>query len=261
MPGIHVIDVAWCALGERERHRLVLTAETGPSLVGCPDCGVIATGHGRRVRRLHDIPAFGSPVELVWRSRRYRCTEEACTTGGFSEEVDLAAAWAKLTMRAAWWAISCLQRDTASVAAVARRLGVDWHTVWDAIEPLLEDLADDPARLAGVAILGVDEHIWHHAPRPGRGPKELTGMVDLTKRPDGKGKVRTQARLLDLVPGRSAPAYADWLSSRGQSRQDDLPAPLRSPSQRRDQERHDQTRNHVRGTESGSRRISAQGAF
>jgi len=126
----------------------------------------------------------------------------------FTEDHDLAFARAKLTTRAAWWAISCIQSDTASVAAVARRLGVDWHTVWDAIAPLLEDLADDPTRLAGVAVLGVDEHIWHHAPRPGKGPKELTGMVDLTRRPDAKGKVRTQARLLDLVPGRSGPAYA-----------------------------------------------------
>jgi len=215
MPGVHVIDVAWRARGKRERDRLVLTVETGPSLVGCPGCGVIAAGHGRRVRRLHDIPAFGAPVELVWRSRRYRCAEEACALGGFSEEAELAAARAKLTTRAAWWAISCIQGDTASVAAVARRLGVDWHTVWDAIEPLLQGLADDPGRLAGVEVLGVDEHIWHHAPRPGKGPKELTGMVDLTKRPDAKGKVRTQARLLDLVPGRSGPAYAGWLNSRG----------------------------------------------
>jgi transposase len=35
-------------------------------------------------------------------------------------------------------------------------------------------------------------------------------MVDLTRH-DG----RPQARLLDLVPGRSGKAYADWLSSRG----------------------------------------------
>ena len=75
---------------------------------------------------------------------------------------------AKLTGRAAWWAISCIQRDNASVASVARRLGVDWHTVWDAIDPLLAELADDPARLAGVDTLGVDEHLWHHHPRPGR---------------------------------------------------------------------------------------------
>ncbi len=48
------------------------------------------------------------------------------------------------------WAISCIQRDTASVAAVARRLGVDWHTLWSAIKPLLTELANDPDGLHGV---------------------------------------------------------------------------------------------------------------
>jgi transposase len=129
---------------------------------------------------------------------------------GFTEDHELAPPRAKLTGRAAWWAISCIQRDTASVASVARRLGVDWHTVWDAIRPLLSGLVDDPARLAEVEVLGVDEHIWHHTPKPGKGPKERTGMVDLTRR-DGV----PHARLLDLVPGRSGKAYAAWLSSRG----------------------------------------------
>ena len=64
---------------------------------GCPSCGVIAVGHGRRLRRLHDIPAFGAPVELVWRQRRFRCIEPACPLGGFSEDHPLAPAQAKLT--------------------------------------------------------------------------------------------------------------------------------------------------------------------
>jgi transposase len=45
----------------------------------------------------------------------------------------------------------------------------------------------------------------------GRSPKELTGMVDLTR--DEHGHVR--ARLLDLVPGRSGEAYKRWLRERG----------------------------------------------
>jgi hypothetical protein len=53
---------------------------------------------------------------------------------------------------------------------------------------------------------GVDEHIWHHQPRPGKEPKEPTRI-----RRNGK----PEARLLDLVPGRSAKAHADWLRSRG----------------------------------------------
>jgi transposase len=211
MAGIHVLDVAWahsrCSLPPGLR----LIVESEPTVAGCPGCGVVAVGHGRRVRRLHDIPAFGAPVELVWRQRRYRCAEPACPVNGFSEDHPLAAAQAKLTRRAVWWAISCIQRDNASVQAVARRLGVDWHTVWDAIRPLLAELADDPDRLTGVDTVGVDEHIWHHQPRPGKGPKEFTGIVDLTRR---NGKPR--ARLLDLVPGRSGKAYADWLNARGE---------------------------------------------
>jgi transposase len=41
-------------------------------------------------------------------------------------------------------------------------------------------------------------------------------MVDLTWRKNPKGQVRPQARLLDLVPGRSGPAYAGWLAERGE---------------------------------------------
>ena len=82
-------------------------------------------------------------------------------------------------------------------------------------------MADDESRFDGVARLGVDEHIWHHvSERPidsgGRGPKALTGMVDLT--PTADGKVR--ARLLDLVPGRSEKAYRDWLAERTESFRD-----------------------------------------
>ncbi len=40
-------------------------------------------------------------------------------------------------------------------------------------------------------------------------------MVDLTRRVDASDRVQAQARLLDLVPGRSGAAYAGWLNSRG----------------------------------------------
>jgi transposase len=210
LPGVHVLDVAWHEWRRKLPAGLRLLVETSPAPTGCPGCGVIVEARGRRVRRLHDIPAFGAPVELVWRQRRYRCAEPDCPVRGFSEDHDLAPPRAKLTTRAAWWAISQIARDNASVQSVARRLGVDWHTVWETIKPLLKELADDRDRLIGVDTVGVDEHIWHHQPRPGKGPKEQTGIVDLTRR-----NGRPRARLLDLVPGRSGKAYADWLRSRG----------------------------------------------
>ena len=74
-------------------------------------------------------------------------------------------------------------------------------------------LAEDESRFENVTTLGVDEHIWHHVDPRKRGPKELTGMVDLSR--DSTGK--TRARLLDLVPGRSGKAYASWLAERGEA--------------------------------------------
>ena len=81
------------------------------------------------------------------------------------------------------------------------------------VAPLLEAMADDPARFDGVTTLGVDEHVWHHVSERKRGPRALTGMVDLTRDEHG----RTRARLLDLVPGRSGKTYADWLDQRGEA--------------------------------------------
>ncbi|MDO4413208.1 hypothetical protein [Cutibacterium sp.] len=83
--------------------------------------------------------------------------------------------------------------------------------MWSSIKPLLEAAADDESRFDGVTILGVDEHIWHHRDPRRKGPKELTGMVNLT--PNQHKHLR--ALLLDLVPGRSGKAYRDWLSQRG----------------------------------------------
>jgi len=215
LDGLHVlaVDVDDGPAG----HRLTVTVESPPGPMGCPVCGVVAVSHGRRVVTLVDAPSFGRPVRVRWRKRTWLCPEPSCGTGVFTEQDEaIAAPRALLSMRACWWAIGQLRREHASVLGLARQLGTTWRTVWRSIKPLLEAMAADPARFDGVTDLGVDEHVWHHvSTKPvkdgGRGPKELTGMVDLIR--DATGKVR--ARLLDLVPGRSGGAYADWLTERG----------------------------------------------
>ena len=86
-----------------------------------------------------------------------------------------------------------------------------WNTVWSHIKPCLQAASDDPARFTGIRVLGVDEHVWHHQDRRHRGPRELTGIVDLTC-----GEEHPTARLLDLVPGRSGTVYKNWLEERGE---------------------------------------------
>jgi transposase len=201
--GIHVSTVTATVTG------LVLGVETGGELAGCPDCGVVAVGHGRRQVRLHDIPCFGRPVRLLWAKRIWRCPDLGCPRTTFTEEHPLAGPRAKLTTRAVGWATDALQGFDASVSALAHQLGVSWHTVWDAIKAEATRRIGTNGRLAGVNALGVDEHVWSHTGPPGSGM--VTGIVDHT--PDAHGVVH--ARLLDLVPGRSGKAYADWLKDRG----------------------------------------------
>ena len=135
----------------------------------------------------------------------FRCLEPACPVTTWTEQHDLVPPRSKLTTRAADWAVSLLRDDDTTVAAIARRLGVDWHTVWGAVAPIAERETAAESRLLGVRALGVDEHVWKPS---ARSPERMvTSMVDLTR--DEEGQVT--ARLLDIVPGRSGPAYAGWL--------------------------------------------------
>ena len=201
---------------------LTVSVESAQGPMGCQGCGVIAYSHGRRDVSLVDAPCFDRPVRLVWRKRTWRCAEPACAMKTFTEQDErVARPRALLTTRACWWAINQLRREHASVRGIARQLGTTWNTVWTSIEPLLQAMADDESRFAGEERMGVDEHVWHHVRElpledGGRGPKQLTGMVDLT--PDQNGTAR--ARLLDLVPGRSGKAYSDWLQERGEDFRD-----------------------------------------
>ncbi|WP_425338848.1 ISL3 family transposase [Kocuria subflava] len=201
---------------------LVVGVESPRTPMGCPSCGVIAHSHGRSDVTLVDAPCFDRPVQVVWRKRIWRCQEAACPRKAFTEQdEDIARPRALLTTRACWWAINQIRREHGSISGIARQLGTTWNTVWSSIRPLLQEMADDEDRFAGVTRLGVDEHVWHHVSEfpiteGGRGPKQLTGMVDLT--PDGDGRPR--ARLLDLVPGRSGKVYSDWLAERGQEFRD-----------------------------------------
>src|SRR5512142_3313102 len=103
-----------------------------------------------------------------------------------------------------------------TVAAAARDLLVGWQTVMRAVIAYGQPLVDDPDRLAGVAGLSVDEHVWTHA-SPSRRTGYATGIVDLTP--------GQPARLLDVVAGRSGQVYTDWIAEREQQWREQIRTP------------------------------------
>lgn len=141
---------------------LELLVETTETVTGCPDCGVVATPHGRREHLVRDIPSSGRPVLLMWRKRIWRCGERLCGRRTWSESTPQVRRRAVLTERARWWACQRVGRDGDTVEAVRKELGVSWATVMRAVVDYGTPLVEDPARLDGVSALGVDEHVVRH---------------------------------------------------------------------------------------------------
>ncbi len=179
-----------------------LTVETTADRVWCRSCGVRALSKCRSTVVVRDVDAFGRRVQLRWRKRRWRCPEQLCAARTWTETSAAIASRAVLTERARVQACRRVGREGHSVAAVARDLGVGWHTVMNAVIDVGTPLVDDPARTAGVRALGVDETSFLRA-APGRRSRFVTGLVDLRR-----------SRLLDVVDGRAGKAVTCWFAGR-----------------------------------------------
>lgn len=114
------------------------------------------------------------------------------------------------------WALKSVVIDRMSIARVAAALASSWHTVNDAVLTAGRQLLiEDPARLDGVRVIGVDEHCWRHT---GRGSHYVTVVIDLTPVRAGTGP----ARLLDMVPGRSKAVFKTWLEAQSRDFREEI---------------------------------------
>lgn len=191
-------------LGVTEGPSLLVEIETTAVLAGCPVCGSIAIGKGRRVVELVDLPAFGRSTRLRWRKRRWRCAEPECPQQSWTEEDRrIAASRMAMTDRAGRWATLEVGRSGRSVNEVAMALGCDWHTVNDAVVAYGSALVDHPERFGDVIALGLDEVLfvrrghWHR-------PEFSTSIVDVAN-----------GQLLDVVPGRGGTEPKAWIEAQG----------------------------------------------
>ena len=169
----------------------------------CGGCGGPLWSDGERAVVLVDLPAFGRPVRLVWRKRRWRCPRRGCGAGTVTEAArEIAPPRALLTSRAARWATRQAGRGRP-LKDVGAELGCGWHAVNLAVQRWGGALLDaDTERISEVAALGLDEHLMMRRGRF-RAKTWGTSIVDV-----GRGQ------LLDIVRGRTAKAPTRWLLGR-----------------------------------------------
>jgi transposase len=180
----------------------------------CRRCGAEAAARDTVTRRLAHEPLGWRPTMLVVTIRRYRCA--GCGHVWRQDTTLAAEPRARLSRRALRWALEAIVVQHLTVARVAEALAVSWNTANDAV--LAEGkrvLISDPRRFDGVAVIGVDEHVWRHTRR---GDKYVTVIIDLTAVRAGTGP----ARLLDMVEGRSKQAFKTWLAGREQAWRDSV---------------------------------------
>jgi transposase len=193
--------------GQRlEPARAVLLCRVVEADQWCWRCGCEGTARDTVTRRLAHEPLGWRPTTLLVTVRRYRCS--GCGHVWRQDTSRAAEARAKLSRRALRWALEGIVCQHLTVARVAEGLAVAWNTANDAV--LAEGkrvLIEDPQRFDGVAVIGVDEHVWRHTRR---GDKYVTVIIDLTAVRDRTGP----ARLLDMVEGRSKQAFKTWLAQR-----------------------------------------------
>ena len=172
---------------------------------GCPSCGVVAHVKDRDRVELVDLPVYGHPSRLVWHKRRFRCPEESCPMGTWTEEdARIAAPRMAMTDRAGRESTRQVGKWGRSVNEVARDLDCDWHTVNDAVVAYGAGLVDDdPHRFGDVVALGLDEVLFVR--RGDMHRKEFTtSIVDVEA-----------GQLLDIVPGRTGTEPKAWLEAQG----------------------------------------------
>ncbi len=188
-------------LGEGEP--LVVVIRSRMARPTCEGCGGSVWSKGYRTALLVDLPAFGRPVRLRWRKRRWTCPNPECAIRSFIEQdPTIGPQRALLTSRAARWVTVQVGRSGRPVQEVAEELGCDWHTVNNEVrrwgEALLEADAD---RVGTVEAVGVDETLFWRKGR-WRTKQWCTSVVDVGGH-----------QLIDIVAGRTANSAEAWFRS------------------------------------------------
>jgi transposase len=143
---------------ERRGPEVALVIEQVVEDARCPQCQRPAQVKERPLVSYVDLPVYGAPMRLSWKTHRLRCVHEDCPQGSWVlRDHRIAAKNCFLTTRAAKWAT--VQVGTGrTVLEVAKELNCEWHTVNDAVTTYGEALLEaDKKRLNRTSAMDLDE--------------------------------------------------------------------------------------------------------
>jgi transposase len=186
----------------------VVTADEAAA--ACPACGVVSTSVKARVATSpRDIPYGPDRIMLRWNKTRWRCREDYCDRGSFTESIAQVPCRARTTRRLRTQIGAAIGDAARSVAEVADSHGVSWPTAHRAFVSHANAVLTEPQP---VRVLGIDE-TRRGKPRWERNADTRrwvrvdpwdTGFVDLA---GNQG-------LLGQRAGRTGAAVVDWLRER-----------------------------------------------
>ena len=146
LPGVEVERVDRLTDGTRVVQ--VVTAE--PAAAACPGCGVVSTSVKERVATSpKDIPYGDARIMVRWNKTRWRCREDYCERGSFTESIAQVPVRARTTKRLRTQIGAAIGDAARSVSEVADAHGVSWPTAHRAFIAHAEELLTEPQPTRG----------------------------------------------------------------------------------------------------------------
>src|SRR5271154_3811743 len=214
LPGVWVGRVERWADGTRVVHAVTASE----AAAACPSCGVVSTSVKARVTTSpRDIPYGQGRIILRWDKTRWRCREDYCERGSFTEAIAQVPPRARTTGRLRTQIGAAIGAAARSVAEVAASHSVSWPTAHRAFITHAEALLSEPVP---TPVLGIDETRrgkprWERCEQTRRWVRVDpwdTGFVDLA---GSQG-------LLGQREGRTGATVIDWLSQRSDEFRDTI---------------------------------------
>jgi transposase len=179
---------------ERGEQGWVVEASCSGS-AACPDCGVLSRArHSSYLRHLKDLPIQGVAVKMKLRVGRWRCRNAACERRIFCQRL------ASVTRKRAQETNRFLEVVQLIGYALGGRPGeqliarLGLPVSDDTLLRRIKQMAKSRPPSGPIPVVGVDDWAWRKSSRYG------TILIDLQQR-----------EVADLLPERSADAFAQWL--------------------------------------------------